>query len=330
MQLYEKGLFQLDDPLHNFLPKFADMTVNVSDSDPTDTEPAKQHITIRHLLTHTSGLIYGIFGDTPLDRVYKDAGVIASPSGRLSLEKFTDAIAELPLRYHPGSKFEYSAATEVTGRLIEVLSGVSFDAYLKENIFDPLGMVDTGFAISAEQVERLASIYEVSEGGDLQPCEAFCGFPTKAAIGDLPNFLSGGGGLYSTMSDFMKFSLMLGGKGAFEGVRLLGPRTVALMTKNHLPGGVDLASLGVSMPDFHHTRGLGFGLGVAVVLGQEFGWHCSLGTYFWQGLGSTYHLHDPVEDLTVVAMASFIPAFGPGVFSVRAALSSLSAQALVD
>lgn len=329
LQLYEQGLFQLDDPLHAFLPKFQATTVNKTRDGKIDTEPQRQPITIRHLLTHTSGLSYGIFSDSPVDKAYLEAGISLNTLQGASLDKFADAVAAMPLKFQPGEGFEYSVATDVLGRLVEVLSGTSLSEYLRKHIFQPLEMRNSGFMLSSQQNARLATMYEM--GGDgLQECESFLGVPMAAPVDALPPFLSGGGGLFSTVPDFLRFSLMLAGKGYFVGSQVLGRRTVELMTQNHLPGGRDIASLGGSLPDFVHMKGLGFGLGVAVVLNNQFGYHCNNGSYFWQGVGSTYHFHDPTEDLTVVAMAQHMPCFSKEVFAIRAAVVSLSEQAIVD
>eukprot|EP00931_Biecheleriopsis_adriatica_P005013 TRINITY_DN106589_c0_g1_i1.p1 TRINITY_DN106589_c0_g1~~TRINITY_DN106589_c0_g1_i1.p1 ORF type:complete len:447 (+),score=54.68 TRINITY_DN106589_c0_g1_i1:17-1357(+) len=335
MQLYEQGLFQLDEPLFHFLPKFKHANVLTVRDGECSAEPVENPITIRHLLTHTSGLTYGLFDTSEVGDMYTSLGILECAAEGKELAAFADLVAEAPLKFQPGTGFQYGVSTDILGRLIEVLSGLPFNSYLKEHVFHPLGMTDTGFSLTAEGSKRLATLYETGDNG-LQKCEVInpCskprGIKTLCSIESEPRFLSGGGGLLSTVPDFMRFSLMLAGNGCLGDTRVLSRKTVHLMSQNHLPGGCDLASLGATMPDFYHVRGLGFGLGVAVVLNQEFGLHCSPSSYFWQGLGSTYHFHDPVEDLTVVAMAQFSPVFAPDVFKVRYTLPALATQALVD
>jgi len=309
LQLYEQGLFQLDDPIHMFIPAFKDAKVKRTKG-VSSSEPLHLHITIRHLFTHTSGL-------------GKEGG-----KSEHSLAEHADFIARKPLEFQPGKGFEYGTSTNVLGRLVEILSGQSLDRYFQTHIFRPLGMKDTGFWVPEEHARRLATLYVAGKDGQLRP--ALAEDWLKIYIGCAPRFLSPGGGLYSTATDFMRLGLMLAGKGALGSVRILGRKTVELMTKNHMPFGQDIAGLGGEMPDFKTTRGLGCGLGVFVVLSPEFGVHCSEGTYFWQGIASTYFFHDPVEALTVVAMAQFDPVYGKPVFNINFALRSLTEQAIVD
>jgi len=330
MQLYEKGLFQLDDPIHKFLPQFKEMTVmRLLEDGTTKTEPMKEAITVRHLFTHTSGLTYGIFNPTAIGQAYEAADVDMNAESGKSLEHFANCVAKVPLMFQPGEAFQYGISVDILGRLVEIWSGLPFAEYLGECIFKPLGMKDTGFFVPAEHLDRLATLYHLSPEGSLAPCEAMMGPLSTAVPVTPPSFASGGGGLVSTPNDYLKLALMLAGGGTFGGKRILGRKTVELMTRNHLPKGQDVSDLKGAMPDFLTTRGLGVGLGVFVVLSVDFGVHCSPGTFFWQGMGSTYFFHDPVEKLTALAFTSFFPCFHESVRHIYYALRSLTSQALL-
>ncbi len=322
MMLYEQGLFQLDDPIGRFLPELAEMQVYVSGAgDELLTEAARTPITIHQLLTHTSGLTYGFIDETPVTALYKSAGVDFS-KGDVPLSAIVERLGRVPLVCQPGTAWNYSVSTDVLGRLVEVVSGQSFDRFLQEQILAPLGMVDTAFAVPADRLARFAALYRAGEGGGMELSET----PAESRfVGAVATF-SGGGGLVSTVGDYFRFTEMLRRKGTFEGVRLLGRKTVEYMTRNHLPG--DLAAIG--QPTFSETSfaGIGFGLGFSVMLdpakAEVVG---SPGEYAWGGLASTAFWIDPVEDLTVIFLTQLTPS---RTYPLRRELRILTYQALID
>ncbi|NLO81336.1 MAG: beta-lactamase family protein [Xanthomonadaceae bacterium] len=340
MTLYEEGLFQLDDPLAKFLPAFERMQVLTGgDADNPQLEPARELITIRQLLTHTAGLTYGFMHATPVDALYRKHKIVF-PGAKDPLAAIVDRLATLPLLAHPGNIWSYSVATDVLGRLIEVISGQPFDRFLHQRIFEPLGMVDTGFHVPPEKLDRFAVLYGPpgSEGMGLQPTRAPNELrpepqpglklldPRDGTFAKPPVAPSGGGGLVSTMSDYLRFCRMLLNKGELDGERLLGPRTVDFMTANHLPG--DMASMGQSRFSEAPMEGVGFGLGFSVMLSparaQTIG---SVGEYAWGGAASTGFWIDPLEDMIVILMTQLMPS---STWPLRRELHSLVHQAIVD
>ncbi len=235
-----------------------------------------------------------------------------------------DKLGQLPLEFSPGTRWGYSVATDVIARLVEILSGRRFDEYLREEIFEPLRMVDTGYTVPADKLPRYAANYARAPDGGL----ALFDDPADSAYARPKTLFTGSSGLISTAGDYVRFAEMLRRGGALDGVRILGPRTVRYMTQNHLPGGVDLASLATES-SFSETRyeGVGFGLGFHVVLdpvrAQVPG---SVGEYGWGGMASTAFWIDPVEDLTVVFMTQLVPS---SALNVRAELKSLVHAAIV-
>jgi CubicO group peptidase (beta-lactamase class C family) len=235
-----------------------------------------------------------------------------------------EALAGLPLEFSPGSAWNYSVATDVLGHLVEVLSGERFDEYLRRHIFEPLGMVDTGFHVPSDEVERFAACYDRGPGKQLRLQDD----PETSRYLRPPAFLSGGGGLVSTAADYLRFCRMLSNGGELDGVRLLGRKTLELMTRNHLPDGRDLSDLSVGI--FSETRyeGVGFGLGFSVsvdpVKSQVLG---SVGEYAWGGAASTAFWIDPSEELIVIFMTQFMPSH---TFNFRGQLKSIVYSAIVE
>jgi CubicO group peptidase (beta-lactamase class C family) len=278
LMLYEEGHFQLDDPVARYLPAFEDVQVydTTASGEPTRVEP-RRPMTIRDLLTHTSGLTYGVFSDTPVDSMYREAGVLDDDR---TLAAMVDTLGTLPLLHHPGETWHYSVSTDVLGRLVEVVSGQSLDTFFQTRIFEPLGMDDTMFEVPSSEMDRFATNYAVAEDGSLTARDR----KESSAFAAPVTRLSGGGGLVSTMDDYLRFARMLLNEGALNGTRLLSPKTVDLMTRNHLDGTFE--------------PGWGFGLGVRVttdltdtqMLGSE-------GTYEWSGAANTYFFVDPKEEL---------------------------------
>jgi CubicO group peptidase (beta-lactamase class C family) len=325
LTLYERGLFQLDDPVHRFLPVWHDLQVRErSEEGERRLVRPRRPMRVRDLMMHTSGLGYtpdngdldvGLLGRAPGDRFGKGT----------TLETLVDHLADVPLRFHPGTHWLYSWSTDVCARLVEVLSGQRFDDYLRATIFEPLGMVDTGFSVPDDQIDRFAACYK----RDADKRLVLQDDPLESRYRRQPSFLSGGGGLVSTTADYLRFCLMLLGGGELDGVRILGRKTVELMSANHLPGGGELSAF--ALPGGYGEvgfAGMGFGLTVAVNLGPAAtGVVGSAGEYMWGGAASTLFWIDPAEDLVVVFMTQFIPS---RTFNFRGQIKTLVYPAIVD
>jgi len=329
MILYEEGAFELTDPVSRFIPSFADVRVYTGGSDLRPvTVPATEPVRIWHLLTHTSGLTYGFHRTHPVDSQYRARGFEWGTPRKTSLEACCDIWAGLPLLFQPGSEWNYSVSTDVLGRVIEVASGMGLDEFLHERIFRPLGMIDTGFWLAEEERDRLAALYTVGHGGRATRLDAIGAVPRHR-----PSYLGGGGGLVSTAADYHRFTQMLLGlpgspPGQLDGATVLGPRTVAYMTRNHLPGGADLETFGRPIFAESPFRGVGFGLGFAVVLdaapGRTLG---SEGEFSWGGSASTAFFVDPAAALTVSFFTQLLPS---SAHPIRSQLRQLVYQALTD
>jgi CubicO group peptidase (beta-lactamase class C family) len=326
MMLLEEGAYELTTPAADLIPSFRDMRVYVGGSDLKPvTVPATEPVRIWHLLTHTAGLTYGFHRVHPVDALLRQAGYEWSFPQDVDLATAVDTFAGFPLLFEPGAEWNYSVATDVLGRIVEVASGMPFDRFLAERIFTPLGMTDTGFGLDgpeAPDADRLARLYAAPASGRLVPYDV---------LGDVfkvpAKFCSGGGGLVSTAQDYHRFVEMLRGGGQLDGVRILGPRTVAAMTRNYLPGDADLDTFG--RPIFAETpyRGVGFGLGFGVVLDPaRAGMIASVGDYSWGGAASTSFWVDPVEDISVVFLTQVFPS---SALPIRGVLRQLVNQAIV-
>ena len=325
LMLLEEGAFELKDPISQWLPAFADSRVFTGGSSlRAETVPLVEPIRVWHLLTHTSGLTYGFHNSHPVDAMYRAAGFeLGSPPG-LDTAGCCEAWAALPLLFQPGTEWNYGVSTDVLGHLVEVVSGQSLDQFFQERILDPLGMVDTGFALAEEHRDRLAALYVANPADGLR-----LKFDGLGPVGtEPPPYLAGGGGLVSTASDYLRFADMLRRGGELDGTRLLGTRTVQYMTSNHLPGGADLEQVG--RPLFSETTfdGIGFGLGVSVVIDPvKNKVNGSAGAFGWGGAASTFFSVDPADDLVVVFMTQLLPS---STHPIRSQLSSLVRQAFVD
>ena len=321
LMLYEEGCFQLDDPVATFIPAFADTKVFAGgDAESFTTEHLVRPITVHDLMTHTSGLTYGFQHEHAVDALYRERNIeFNAHVGPLA--EVVEAAAAQPLVFQPGTRWNYSVSTDVLGRLVEVWSGVPLDRFLAERILHPLGMHDTGFQVRSGHADRLASCYMRSSDGGLALAEPADGsrFLEPAVT------LSGGGGLVSTATDYLRFMRMLRGRGTLDGVRVLGRKSVELMTMNHLPG--DLADMG--RPRFAEMpfAGIGFGLGVSVMLdpakARIVG---SPGEYAWGGMASTAFWVDPAEDLIVLLLTQLMPS---STYPIRRELRALTYQALL-
>ncbi|MFJ8806765.1 serine hydrolase domain-containing protein [Streptomyces sp. NPDC102490] len=303
LTLVEEGRLALEDPVDRYLPAFAEPRVYVEGSgDEVVTRPAAGPVRVRHLMTHTAGLTFGFYRTHPVDALYRAAGVESSVLPGSDLAETVDLYASLPLQFEPGTEWNYSVASNVLGRLVEVVSGQPLDVFCAERIFGPLGMTDTGFHVTDAQAGRLAELYGETEDGGITPVP---GLPLRGR----PRFLSGSGGLVSSAYDVHRFAELLRRRGELDGVRLLAPATVDLMTRNHLPGGADLRSFG-SRPahDEPGNDGVGFGLGVSVVTDPSRTRSPSgLGTYGWSGVATTTFWVDPGRELTVQFMTQVRP-----------------------
>lgn len=331
MMLYEEGAFELTDPIAKWLPEFAETRVYVAGSAQKPvTQPQVEPIRVWHLLTHTSGLTYGFHHAHPVDAMYRAMGhEWGTPPGADSAEVCRQW-ASVPLVFQPGSEWNYGVSTDVLGRLVEVVSGQTLDVFFAERIFRPLGMTDTSFGLREDDdVASLARLYAAVPG---QPGGPATGFAPIDAMGEAahrrPTFLSGGGGLVSTAADYLRFCEMLRRGGSFDGGRLLGPRTLAHMVRNHLPGNQDLETFG--RPLFAETplRGVGFGLGFSMVIDPvRYGGVASAGDYSWGGAASTAFYVDPVEDVVVSFYTQLLPS---STLPIRAYLRALVNQAIVN
>lgn len=304
MMLWEQGHFDLTDPVSTWLPDLAAPRVYVGGpaAKPV-TAPSPEPIRIWHLLTHTAGLTYGFHRMHVTDEIYRAAGFdFGSPHG-LDLAGCVAEWARLPLAFAPGSEWLYSVATDVLGRLVEVVSGLPLDEFCRRNIFEPLGMRDTVFVVGPDRVDRLAALYAVPASSG-----AYVRYDQLGHAITQPQWLSGGAGLASTTADYTRFTWMLLGGGELEGARLLSPRTVRLMASNHLPGGADLQQFGRQL--FAETRfdGVGFGLGFATMVDPVAAkWAGNAGEFHWGGLASTTFWVDPLDEITVVWMTQLVP-----------------------
>ncbi|MDH3681000.1 MAG: beta-lactamase family protein [Acidimicrobiia bacterium] len=334
LALYEEGLYRLEDPVSMFIPSFSDLRV-WEDGNPdnfTTSFPEREMI-VRDLFTHTSGLTYGFMKRHPVDSMYRRRGI---DGGGAKLDDWVESLAEIPLVFSPGSQWSYSVATDVLGRLVEVISGLPFDQFLSERIFQPLGMTDTSFAVGDDDADRLASLYTVPSMSPFPVPEGAEG-DDKLLLDDSgpdsqyrrpPLFLSGGGGLVSTVGDYHRFTQMLLGGGALDGQRVLGRKTIEYATSNHLPGGGDLASMGQAVFSETTYEGIGFGLGFSVVLDPAAAQVItSPGVYGWGGAASTLFWIDPDEELAVVGLTQLLPS---SAYPIREELRPLVYSALVD
>jgi CubicO group peptidase (beta-lactamase class C family) len=327
MMLYEEGAFELTDPVAKFIPSFAGARVWSGGTDQVPvTVPAIAPVRIWHLLTHTAGLTYGFHRAHPVDAMYRAAGFDMGQRSAMDLEAACDTWARLPLLFQPGSEWTYSVATDVLGRVVEVASGQRLDEFFAQRIFGPLGMTDTAFSATPDQLPRLSALYARGARGAAVRAD------TLDEAKEPPVMLSGGGGLIGTAADYNRFLRMLldlpgNPAGSLDGARLLSPRTVAYMASNHLPGGVDLEAYGRRLFAEVPFHGTGFGLGFAVVIDPVPGKVvCSPGEIAWGGAASTAFWVDQAEGLTVSFFTQLIPS---SAHPLRSQLRQLVYQAIV-
>ena len=325
MMLVEQGLLQLTDPVSKFIKSFGETRVwNTGTILKPMTAAQTEPMRVWHLLTHTSGLTYGFNYADVVDDMYRRAGFETGLSYNESLEVVCDKIASLPLVFQPGSSWNYSMATDVVGRIIEVISKMPLDEFLEKNIFAPLGMTDTAFFVPEEKRSRLASLYRYDEVNHSKIKLDTLGNSSL----ENPKFLSGGGGLISTAGDYFKFIKMLEGRGKSGDVRIVSSRTIDLMTQNHLPNNADISTFGRPIGEEFLYDGLGFGLGFSVVVDQaKTRVACPKGTFAWGGMASTAFWVDPVNEISAMFFTQLIPS---GVYPIRQYLRSLVYAALAD
>jgi CubicO group peptidase (beta-lactamase class C family) len=305
MILYEQGKWSPGDPIAKYIPEFARLKVFKGASatgEPILEDP--QHApTMAELMSHTAGFTYGIFGTAPVDKMYLEARVLSSANLRQMIEK----LARIPLLYQPGTKWVYSVSVDIQGYIVEKISGKPLGEFMRENIFQPLGMKDTGFHIAAEKTGRVATLYRANPEGELV---ASSGGTLAMDYSKEPSMPSGGGGLLSTALDYTRFCQMLLNGGELDGVRILAPSSVALMRTNRLPPAIiNSGEFGISF--FHISPGFGFGydFGVytaPVLIGHTVG----TGTYTWGGAAGTWFWIDPANDIVFVGMTHRILAAG--------------------
>ncbi len=323
MMLYEEGAFLLENPVHRFIPEFADMQVwDGGTADAPRTRPATRPVTVHDVLTHLSGLTYGFHFQHPLDELYRRNGLGDFSEPSYDLAEGIARMASLPLLFDPGTRWNYSMSTDVCGRLIEVMSGLPLDQYLRERVLGPLGMHDTAFHAPEADLGRCSPLYTRGTDGGLHRMAG------PEAMVQPSKFLSGGGGLVGTADDYLRFCHMLLGGGALDGVRLLGPRTVAYMARNHLPGGKLLNELGQSTFSEAAMEGTGFGLGFSTVEDAAALQNlASEGEFSWGGAASTAFWVDPAEEICVVFMTQLLPS---STYPMRRQLRAAVLQSVID
>ena len=325
LMLVEEGKLRLTDLVSDFIPSFAHTQVWRSGSvlKPV-TDPITEPMRIWHLLTHTSGLTYGFLYADAVDDLYRRAGFEMGVGQDQPLAEVCDRYAALPLVFQPGTSWNYSVATDVLGRIIEIASGMKLDNFLWKKILEPLGMHDTVFGVSPDKHHRLAALYGVKESTNKLIRADSLGNAAKS----MPVYLSGGGGLISTAFDYFLFLQMLANHGVLGDVRLLSPASIDLMTMNHLPNNQDVSTFGRALGEEIFYDGIGFGLGFSVVIDQaKTRALCPNGTFGWGGAASTVFWVDPVEEVTAMFFTQLMPST---TYPIRPFLRQLVYQAITD
>jgi CubicO group peptidase (beta-lactamase class C family) len=323
MQLYEQGCFQLTDPLHRYIPEWRHLKVGElrSDGSVRTVDPVRPP-SVRDALTHMTGLTGGLTPGHPVDDRFAEARRAARHG--MTLEGICSLLAGYPLKFQPGTQWNYGLSTDICGRLVEILSGEPFDEYLRSHLFEPLGMDDTGFSVPDQAHSRFAACYLYRPGGRPQLLDD----PEQSPYRRRRSYLSGAGGLVATTGDYLRFCQMLVNRGQLDGARIIGRKTLELMTANHLPGDAELGRLATGGFGEAEFPGVGFGLGFAVGRGPGATANAgSAGEFYWGGAASTAFWIDPVEDLAVVFMTQLLPS---ATYPFRAQLRALVYQALAD
>ena len=333
MMLVEEARVALDEPVHKYIPEWRSLGVYVggvpqlgaaSDAVPTFiTKPVQRPMQIVDLLRHTSGLTYGFQNRTSVDAAYRKMNIgEIEKSG--TMRSMIEGLAKLPLDFSPGEAWNYSVSTDVLAYLVEIISGMPFEQFLKQRIFEPLGMTDTAFHVPADKAHRLAACYAADGKGGKVLQDA----PQSSSFLEPPSFVSGGGGLVSTTADYLQFCRALLNRGALGDARLISPKTLALMATNHLPGNRSLPEMTRSLFSEATFDGVGFGLGFAVTMAPPRTLlPGSAGEFFWGGAANTAFWIDPAEDLAVIFMAQLLPS---AAYPVRRELRTLVYSAITE
>jgi CubicO group peptidase (beta-lactamase class C family) len=324
MMLFEEGRVALDEPVHKYIPEWKDLGVFDAGTRPAFlTKPPSRPMQIVDLLRHTSGLTYAFQQRSNVDAAYRELK-IGEIEKAGTLQSMIDELAKIPLEFSPGEAWNYSVSTDVIGYLVGKISGMPFEQFLQERIFDPLGMTDTGFFVPPEKAHRLAACYSADGKGGMTLQDD----PTTSSFLSPPSLISGGGGLCSTAADYLTFARALLNRGELGGVRLIGPKTLALMTSNHLPGGRDLTEMSRSLFSEATYAGIGFGLGFQVTVNPSLTLiPGSAGEYGWGGAASTAFWIDPAEELIAIFMTQLIPSTS---YPVRRELRSMVYAGITD
>jgi CubicO group peptidase (beta-lactamase class C family) len=321
MILYEEGKWRPGDPIAKYIPEFADLRVYAgTDADGKMKRVAPAHApTMGELMSHTAGFTYGYFGNTPVDKLYQQLNPLQSGS----LKEFIDKLAQIPLAYQPGESWVYSVSVDIQGYLVEKLSGKSLPDFVRDRIFAPLGMKDTAFNVPENKLARLATVYTVDgQSPELKPV------PRGPEVSKVPGLPSGGGGLYSTAGDYLRFAQMLLNGGTFNGSRILSPSTVELMRSNHLPESLLTGKFGIGY--YFMQPGLGFGYDFAVFEDPiKVGSTVGKGAYLWDGAAGTWFWIDPTNDVVFIGMIQRMMAAG-NMPNMEDLSRTLLYQALVD
>jgi CubicO group peptidase (beta-lactamase class C family) len=324
MMLVEEGLVALDDPVHKFIPEWRDLSVYAGGAlGAFRTERPQRPMLMVDVLRHTTGLTYGFQFRTNVDAAYRSLG-LGEFHGKLSLDETIKALATVPLEFSPGTAWNYGVSTDVLGYLVGKISGVPFERCLHERIFKPLQMIDTDFYVPASKAARFAACYSAAPDARMKLADD----PTSSPYLKPPALHSGGAGLVSTAADYLRFGQMLLNGGELDGARLLSPKTIQLMTQNHLPGKKELPELSRSMFSEAMYNGVGFGLGFAVTIDQPrtmiLG---SNGEFTWGGMASTLFWVDPREELVGIFLTQLMPS---STYSVRRELRTLTYAAMTE
>ena len=325
MQLVEQCKVALEDPVTKVFPEFADLRVYGGGGGDVPFAPGKPAAPMRFvdLLTHMSGLSYGLQNRTNVDAAYR-ASNLDMARNNLNSDEYIERLAQIPLEFSPGERWNYSVSTDVLGVAVERLSGQRLGDYFEENIFAPLGMTDTRFGVEPDQAERLVDAYQYVPGGKPKMIDA--GRSSKLARAG--KFDSGGGGLVGSLADYHRFCAMLVNRGELDGARIVSPKTLDLMTANHLPEGKDLTQMSQSLFSEANNAGTGFGLGFACVIDPARTLiPSSKGEFYWGGAYSTAFFVDPVEKITMVFMTQVYPS---NIYPIRRQLKTLIYSALAD
>jgi CubicO group peptidase (beta-lactamase class C family) len=320
MMLYEEGKWKSSDPIARYIPEFRDLKVysGVDKDGKLNLDKPGHEPTMGELMSHSAGFTYGVFGSTPVDKMYQEAQLLGAPT----LQEFIERVSKLPLLYQPGEGWVYSVSVDIQGYLVEKLSGKPFADFLRERIFLPLGMKDTGFYVPADKLDRVATIYQ----GDAAAAAAM---PRDPGISQPPGMPSGGGGLYSTAGDYLRFAQMVLNGGELNGVRLVAPSSIELMRTNHVSDEVKNArKFGIGL--YQMQPGLGFGYDFAIledplILGSTAG----KGSFLWDGVAGTWFWIDPTNDVVFVGIVQRW-LLAPGTPDVENLSRALTYQALVN